>query len=227
MVVINPSIENTLTFEGIDWEISLTAHKKKSSKIFVSPDQKYLKKTKQRKGHKRDNEFYNLVFWRALLEKYNEHFKTRFYAPQPYVSEGRDLIMEYFPGMDLERLLTSASIAFDDLHFIFENVGKLNKIKENEKLAHNDFALRHLLVDGRLFGLIDLEQAQRGNGKVAEENKTLISQIKELYKGEVDPHVEVGYNSIPPTSLFDSVLDSVKKTYGERANFYLVSRYRG
>ena len=56
MVVINPTIENSMVLEGIEWKPLLTTHKEKSSEIVVSPDHNYLKKTKRRKGKKRDTE---------------------------------------------------------------------------------------------------------------------------------------------------------------------------
>lgn len=225
MVVLNPSIPDMRTFESMDWKPLLIAHKKRSSVIEVTPDSRYLRKTKKRKGHNRDIEFYNLAFWRCLFDLYDKETKSKVYSPQPYASYDRSVIMEYVHGIDLDRLLLSASISSNNLQNIVGQVGRLQKIKENEDLLHNDFDLRHVLVNGGLY-VIDLENAQYGNGKVVEENKKLTARIKDLFKGDIDKSLQEGLQSVPKLSLFDAALESVKKVYGGRAEYYLKDRYR-
>jgi len=225
MVVINPLIENTTTLEDIDWKPLLTVHSKRSSVIEISKDNKYLKKTKKRKGKKRDFEFYNLAFWNILLENYNNTIGTEIHAPTPYISEGRDLVMEYGRGFDLDRLLRSASIGPKEVEQIMRRMGMLFKIKENESLIHNDFDLRHILVDGGLF-IIDLENAQYGKEGVKKENDKLIQSINVLYSKSIEEYILEGMNKVPKMRFLDCTLDSMKSKYGGRAEFYLKNRYR-
>lgn len=225
MVVINPEVENTLELESIEWRPLLTAHKKRSSEIMVSPDQKYLKKTKRRKGTKRDFEFYNLAFWGDLFKIYHEETGSEIYSPLPYISEGRDVVMQYVSGIDLDRLFSSGSVDSKNVLKILENVGKLFKIKENEDLLHNDFDLRHILINGGLY-VIDLENAQYGNGEVKKENQRLKGIMENACETGIEGPLLKGYESVPRIGVLDGALGSVKSVYGSRAEYYLKSRYR-
>lgn len=225
MVVINPTIENTLELDKLQWSPLLTAHKKRSSIVEVSSDHKYLRKTKRRRGNKRDAEFYNLAFWNSLLTHYRNETGSQIYSPTPYIAEGKGLIMEYGHGIDLDRLLRSGGVGMEDMAQILRYIGQLFKIKNNEGLVHNDLGLRHLLVNGGLF-TIDLENARYGNGQSAMENKALADRIKKLLPGSIDNEINEGLAAIPALSLADKALTAVKSIYGERANFYLRSRYR-
>jgi len=225
MVVINPEIENTLELENIEWKPLLTAHKNRSSDIYVDSSHKYLKKTKRRKGHKRDYEFYNLAFWKKILDLYNSETGSDIHTPAPYIAEGRDLIMQYLTGIEMDRLLSPGSLAKENVNEIMEKIGQLFKIKENEELLHKDLDLRHILINGGLY-VIDLENAQYGNGQVKIENKELVRKVKELYKGSIDSAIEKGYESIPKISVIDEALSSIESVFGGRSKFYLTGRYR-
>ncbi len=225
MVVIKPGIEDILLLENTTWIPSHTAHKDRSSYIYISSDHKYLKKTKRRRGQKRDTEFYNLAFWKEIFDSYREETGSKIYAPEPFVSDKRFLIMEYVIGFDLDRLLVSSSLTDNDYNWILENIGKLQKIKENEKLLHNDFGLRHIIINDGLH-VIDLENARYGDGEVKMENQKLTALIQNYFDKDIKPVIKFGYDSVPNLHLFGNALQKVKSTFGSRAESFLKRRYR-
>ncbi len=83
MTVIDQEIKDLIESEGITWIPLHTAHKDRSSEISVSSDYKYLRKTKGRKGSKRDTEFYNLAFWNELFGSYSRKTGSNIYVPKP------------------------------------------------------------------------------------------------------------------------------------------------
>lgn len=225
MTAINPSIEDPELFDNLNWKPLRNAHIKKSSVIEVSQDEKYLKKIKKRIGRKRDSEFYNLAFWNELLNLYNSKTGCEINAPEPYRSQGDELIMKYVHGMDIDRLFNPLTIAKKDLETIITNIGQLEKIKENENLLHTDFDLRHILVNGGLY-IIDLENAKYGNGKVKTENDILTGRIQNILNIDVSTPIKEGYESIPKLSLFNKALSNIVQKYGSGISNYLNKRYR-
>ena len=227
MAIINPEIGNREIFDRMIWTPLKIAHPDRHAAISVSPDHRYLQKIKYRDYEERDVEFYNLALWDELLKLYRQETGIQVFSPTPYFSEERVIIMEYMPGMDLDRLLPTDSLSEDDLDGVIEDVGRLVAIKEIEDLKHEDFDLRHLLVNGGL-SVIDLEKSRYGNGGVREENEKLMGLIKKFYDGEdIKIPLQKGYGSIPKDSLFGKAVAAVRSKYGKRAEDYLKVRYRG
>ncbi len=167
---IHPDIGTKEFLDGIEWRPLLAGHPKRSSALEVSTNHLFLKKTKERLRRGRDREFYNLVFWNALAAIYQEEYKVRIFTPAPRLTDGDSIIMEYAPGIDLERLLRTGCPKDEEMAEISFLLGQLYKIKRNDGLVHGDFDPRHVLVDGGLF-LIDLEKAGCSPQEVAgEEN---------------------------------------------------------
>jgi len=228
MSVVNPEIGRRIFFDRVDWRPLLFAHKNKSSQVAVSSDYGYIKKTKKRRGRKRDAEYYNLAFWDVLLDIYNDKFQTQIFSPTPYLSKGRDIVMEFSKGVDLQRLFGSDTVASSDREKIILLLGKMFKIKDNEGLVHGDFLLRHVLAGEGLY-VIDLERAQTGNegNGSRDENDKLKSQIKGIHKDDyLESLLSDGYDMIPKIKLSDKVLQHITSLYGGRAEFYLKRRYR-
>jgi len=224
MTVISPDTSR-VELSYIEWGPLLAAHSNKSCTVEVSDDHRLIKKTKKRTGRKRDTEFYNLDFWHNLLKIYSAETGSKVFSPKPHYSEERDLIMDYVAGIDLDRLLRSRSTASDEMGQIIYSIGQLFRIKTNEDLFHNDFDLRHLMIDGGLY-VIDLENARYGNGEVVAENEELARKIKIFYNGEVDSLIADGFSSVPEIGAFDGALSAVEENYGSVARNKILTRYR-
>jgi len=222
-MTINPVIGTRSFFDGISWNPILTAHPKRSSELEVSQNHLLLRKTKVRHRRGRDAEFFNLVFWNALLDIYQEEYKVRIYAPTPYLADGNSITMEYAPGIDLERLLKAGNHPERDMQEICRLLGQLYKIKRNDSLIHGDFAPRHVIMDGGLF-LVDLEKAGYDMLRVRQEEEAFTADLKALLPGLPGRYIAEGINSIPQIFATTAALELVRP-YGTRVQNRLRQKY--
>ena len=158
------------------WFPLLSSHRNKSSKMYVDPDKKILKKEKARRGIKRNMEF------RAIEISYPILKEGGFFSPKPiYNSKGRPHIyMSFETGADLETLILSGKISKGDLETILKKVKGLLDFKMDNEIYHGDFSLRHIFVNSKV-GLIDLEKTyikdHRFRDRIEKENERLICQL--------------------------------------------------
>jgi hypothetical protein len=224
MACFNQQCGETLDLNNINWVPLLNAHKQRSSVVSISDDNCYLKKTKPKRKPKRcDGEFYNISVWNHLLDAYAKETPSSVYSPIPVMSKKKDIIMEYIPGVDLDRMLRTGSVAQEEMKTIFYKIGQLMKIKQNESLVHDDFDLRHILINSRL-NLIDFEKSHVDTSYIEEEHLALLGYMQKWGFVDTDSLAD-GFESIPQKRLLQASLDHVVDVYGKGAEYHLKYRF--
>ncbi len=168
--------------DNLNWELYLGVNKNKSSNIQIDSTEKYLLKTKFRRGCKLRKEARNL---NKLIPIFNN---TKIIIPKPYYSGEKKLIMDYIPGIDLSYLLDSGFSNVSEKK-VFNLINSLLEIKIKENIYHNDFNFRHILV-GKNISLIDVE------------NLNINSKYSDLIKKENDLFVNILCEKYPQYSKY-------------------------
>lgn len=211
----------------VEWQ-PYEGHKNKSSQVYVDSDRRYLKKTKTGRGErKRDHEFFNLVVWNQLFADYKEAHDTDLAVPTPYLAQGENIVMEYVGDgehSDLGHLLASGALLDEDeLAKFVRQLGKLAKLMDNEGLRHNDFDLRHVLLEdeGReAVNLIDLEHSLAGVYGLGGEVEELAAKVGETRGNrDISKEFRQGYDAIPEESLIDDAIEEVEQEFEDVRHF--------
>ncbi len=209
----------------IDWDRIRTAdwqqvdvHKDRSSQIRIDPQGEFLRKRKPQRGvEKRNQEFWGLVTWDRALGAYSEAYGTDVHSPTPAMATGSDVVMEYLDGDidDLGKVLSTGALrGEEEMGRVVENLGAMQRMKENEGLYHGDVALRHFMVDTNDYTLylIDFDGAGIGvdDTHLAEERETLEEDVLEKLAAsspmdmlDLQIHFADGYQSVPERPLLD------------------------
>lgn len=209
----------------VDWDRLRTAdwqrvevHKDRSSQIRVDPQGEFLRKRKPQRGlEKRNREFWGLVTWDRALAAYNEAYGTDVHSPTPAMATGNDVVMAYLDGDidDLGQVLSTGALqGVDNMGQVAENLGAMQRIKENERLYHGDVALRHFMVDTDDYTLyvIDFDGAGIGvdDAPIDDERATLREDVLEKLAAsspmdmlDLQVHFADGYRSVPDRQLLD------------------------
>lgn len=207
-----------------------------SSNLFYSASHEFFRKEKERNPFKNAWEFLILHIWGDLLDDYSGESGINISAPTPLVADDCGVTMEYLTapnaihlnrlkkgvrsGAPFEHMRVDASLTY--------HAGALCKIKEQEKLLHKDFQVRHVLYSYTLPALyvIDVENSRVGcDGTVKKENAQFESRLRQHVQGRLgkdesgkpylfDELFEEGKSSIKPMQLMPDVIKNVEDKYG-------------
>lgn len=167
-----------------------------SSNLFYSASHEFFRKEKDRKPIKNAWEFLMLQIWQDVLERHSYESDINLSAPTSLVADKHGVTMEYLTAPNathLNRLKKGVQTGkpFEDMRVeaaLTYHAGVLCRIKEEERLLHRDFQVRHILYSYTSPALytIDVENSRCGSDEeIRKENSQFESRLRRSVNGRL------------------------------------------